>query len=132
MYAIRSYYGHDNVLNPHVLCEFCVGFEVQILAVDGDQTPGTQQFVESREFVLRRMAGNVDVRHVARGDDFDSERREGVLDFEHRALVAGDHPRGKDHRVPRPERDVGVSVAGDARERGARLALRSGGDVENA
>ena len=43
-----------------------------------------------------------------------------------RLLVAGNGARGEDHRSPLRQRHLGMLVLGDARERGARLALAAG------
>ena len=48
-----------------------------------------------------------------------------------RLLVAGDDARRKDHDIALFERDVGVVVAGDAGQRGARLALAAGADQQD-
>jgi len=60
------------------------------------------------------------------GDDLDPLRDQAVDDPHHRLLVAGDGARGENYAVAGRERDVGMLVLGNARERGARLALAAG------
>ena len=64
------------------------------------------------------------------GHDLDAEPHQRVLQPADRLLVAGDDARGEDHGVAVLEHDVRVVVAGDAGQRGARLALAAGADQQ--
>ncbi len=69
---------------------------------------------------------------IALGQHGDAARGEIVLEPEDRELVARNDARGEDHRVALAERNVRMLAGGDARERGARLALAPGAEIEDA
>ncbi len=112
------------------LRQFGVAVEVAGLAMHGDGDRRAHPLIHLDQLVARRMAGDVD-EMVAFGDHLDAHHGELVLQAADRDLVAGDDARGKDHHVVLGQFDIGMVVAGDPRQRGARLALAPGADDQD-
>src|ERR1700680_3401705 len=83
--------------------------------------------IKRRELPAPRMPGYV-YELDAVGKHLDAATDHLVHDAIHSLLVAGNRARGEDQDVAGRELDLGMVVAGDARERGARLALTAGQD----
>ena len=90
---------------------------------DQDFWPHPGDHVE--EFGAARMARDVDEMGAV-GDDFDALADQAVDHPGHGLLVAGNGAGGKDHAVALGQRDLGMLILGDARQRRARLALAAG------
>src|SRR5262249_25567890 len=95
---------------------------VQRLGVPRNQELRAHPANHLLELVDARVARDVNEMSAV-GDDLDTLRYQAVDDPHHRLLVAGNGARGKNYAVAGRERDVGMLVLGNARERGARLAL---------
>ncbi|MGY3514264.1 hypothetical protein ACVIQY_007239 [Bradyrhizobium sp. USDA 3051] len=110
--------------------ELGVLVQVQGLAMDGDQElrPGPGDHVA--QFVAAGMTGDMD-QLVAVGDDLHALQDQAIDDGPDRLLVAGNGARGEDDAVATVERDLGMVVIGDARQRGTRLALAAGAERQH-
>ena len=90
-----------------------------------------QPGVHLREFGAARMAGDMDEMGAV-GDDLDALRRPAPLMILPTAFsLPGMVREEKTTTSPRRQRGDRVLVLGDARQRGARLALAAGGEREN-
>jgi len=107
------------------LVSFVPYSKVQGFAVDRDHDLRPDPADHVDKLGAARMSRHVDELRAV-GDHLDALGDETVDHAVHRLLVAGDHAGGEDHAIAPGEGDLGVSVLGDARERGARLALASG------
>ena len=99
--------------------------EMQRLAVHRNGDARLHPAIKLRHLGAARMAGDVHQMRAV-GDDLDALPHQPVDELADRLLVARDGARGEDHQVALRERHLGVLVLGDARERGARLALAAG------
>ena len=81
--------------------------------------------IKLRHLGAARMAGDVHQMRAV-GDDLDALPHQPVDQLADRLLVAGNGARGEDHHVALRQRHLRVLVLGDARDRGARLALAAG------
>ena len=99
--------------------------EMQRLAMHRNGDARAHPAVKLRHLGAARMAGDVH-QMGAVGDDLDALPDQPVDHLADRLLVARDGARGKDHQVALAKRHLRVLVLGDARERGARLALAAG------
>ena len=76
------------------------------------------------------MAGNVNERSAVR-DDLDARGHEGVDDPADCFFVAGNRARGKDDSIAGAQFRGRMFVLGNPGERGARLALATGGERQD-
>ena len=119
----------DDVLavHAHLESEILVQLEHALLAVHGDEILGLCQRVDDLEFLLARMARNVQhIRAVV--DDLNALAEELVDDTRDGVLVAGDGARRDNDAVAGADLDLLVLGERHAVQGGHLLALRAGGD----
>ena len=115
----------EHGLDAHLARELGLRLQMARLAVHRHDDLRPHPAVHLAQLVAARVTGDVHQRFVV-GQDIAAVARQVVLDAPDRLLVARDGARGEDHDIALVERDLRVLLLGDARERGARLALAAG------
>ena len=100
---------------------------MQEFAMHGDRRGRADILIHLDQLFLRRMAGDMD-EFLLGGDDIDAALQQPALHMGDLDLVAGNRPGREYHRVAGVQTQLGMIVAGDPRERRARLALAARAD----
>ena len=101
--------------------------QVPVFAMNRYEKAGLHRVQHQLELFLAGVAGDMHLGHLF-VEDLGAATIEMVDQFGNCALVAGNHARGEDHRVPLFQLDLLVIVHGDAGQGAHRLALAAGGD----